>query len=57
MQTDAEYGIMHTVMENFWNDFAESDPTRRPAPDWYFWPGIILIAICALVAVANLLSF
>ena len=43
-------------MERFWKEFAENDPTRKDAPDWYFWPGVALMAIAAICVVVKLLS-
>ena len=43
-------------MSDFWKEFVESDPTRKPAPEWYFWPGVVLMAICAVLAVCRLVS-
>jgi hypothetical protein len=38
-------------MSEFWEEFRESDPTRKPPPDWYFWPGVAMIVIVVAVFV------
>ena len=43
-------------MSDFWKEFGESDPTRKPAPEWYFWPGVVLVAICAVFVVFKVAS-
>ena len=48
------------VMENFWNGFREemreTDPAKKQPPNWFFWPGVVIMALCAAVALTRLLS-
>ena len=43
-------------MGDFWKEFRESDPTRKPAPNEYALPGIIMIAVCLIVAIVKIIS-
>lgn len=43
-------------MGDFWKEFRENDPTRKPAPKEYALPSIIMIVVCLIVAIVKIIS-
>ena len=48
--------IMETAMGDFWKEFRENDPTRKPAPKEYTLPGVVMIVVCLIVAIVKIIS-
>lgn len=43
-------------MGDFWKEFRENDPTRKPAPKEYALPGVFMLVVCLIVVFCILLS-
>ena len=49
-------GIIPGVMGNFWKEMEKSDPTRQPPPTCFFWSGVVLMIVCAVVVICKVAS-
>ena len=55
-QTPISCDTIRTAMGDFWKEFRENDPTRKPAPKEYTLPGVVMLVVCLIVAIVKIIS-
>lgn len=48
--------MLFRVMGKLWEDFVQSDPTRKPPPGCFFWTGVVLMILCAVFVICQIAS-
>ena len=38
-------------------DALENNPRMEPAPDCFFWPGVVFVALCLALVISKFISY